>query len=330
MKGQVDMTTATDYINPLIVQRADPFIYKHTDGYYYFTASVPAYNLIEIRRAKTLAGLAHAAPRTIWRKHDSGPMSQLIWAPEIHYIDGKWFIYFAAAETTAFDKNGMFQHRMFCIECDNADPMRSEDDWIEHGQVKTPMDSFSLDATCFEANGKLYYVWAQKDPAIKGNSNIYIAEMANPWTLKTKPVMLTKPEFDWETKIFWVNEGPAVIHRNGRYFLTYSASATDENYCMGMLSVDENADLLDASQWHKAEKPVFQSDLDHDQFGPGHNSFTVAEDGQTDILVYHCRDYTEIKGDPLYDPNRHTKVQSFTWNDDGTPNFGKPVPYNYD
>ena len=324
------MTSSTDYINPLIVQRADPFIYKHTDGYYYFTASVPAYNLIEIRRAKTLAGLAHAAPRTIWRKHESGPMSQLIWAPEIHFIDGKWFIYFAAAETTAFDKNGMFQHRMFCIECDNPDPMRSEDDWIEHGQVKTPMDSFSLDATCFEANDKLYYVWAQKDPDIKGNSNIYIAEMANPWTLKTEPVMLTKPEYDWETKIFWVNERPAVIHRNGRYFLTYSSSATDENYCMGMLSVDENADLLDASQWHKSDKPVFQSDLEHDQFCPGHNSFTVAEDGQTDILVYHCRDYTEIKGDPLYDPNRHTKVQPFTWNADGTPNFGKPVPYNYD
>ncbi len=126
----------TVYTNPLIVQRADPYIYKHTDGYYYFTASVPAYNLIEIRRAKTLEGLAHAAPRTIWRKHESGPMSQLIWAPEIHYIDGKWFIYFAAAETTALDKNGMFQHRMFCIECDNPDPMRSEDDWTEHGQVK--------------------------------------------------------------------------------------------------------------------------------------------------------------------------------------------------
>ncbi len=159
--------TLTVYINPLIVQRANPFIYKHSDGYYYFTASVPAYNLIEIRRAKTLEGLAHAAPRTIWRKHKSGPMSQLIWAPEIHYIDGKWFIYFAASETTALDENGMFQHRMFCIECDNADPMRSEDDWVEHGQVQTGMDSFSLDATCFEANGKLYYVWAQKIQILK-------------------------------------------------------------------------------------------------------------------------------------------------------------------
>lgn len=318
------------YINPLIVQRADPYIYKHTDGYYYFTASVPAYNLIEIRRAKTLNGLAHAAPRTIWRKHESGEMSQLIWAPELHYIAGKWFIYFAAAQTTAFDENGMFQHRMFCIECDAENPMESEDNWFEHGQVKTGMDSFSLDATCFEANNKLYYVWAQKDPAIKGNSNLYIAEMENPWTLRTKPVMVSKPESDWETRIFWVNEGPAVIHHGNKFFLTFSASATDENYCMGMLTASDDADLLDPASWVKSDKPVFQSKLDIHQYGPGHNSFTIAEDDKTDVLVYHCRNYTDIKGDPLYDPNRHTCVQTFSWNEDGTPNFGQPVPYNYE
>ncbi|BBD15950.1 glycoside hydrolase family 43 protein [Melissococcus plutonius] len=323
------MIKSTDYINPLIVQRADPQIYKHHDGYYYFTASVPAYNLIEIRRAKTISGLAHAAPRTIWRKHENGPMSKLIWAPELHYINGKWFVYFAAAETTDLDENGMFQHRMFCLECDAENPMESEENWFEHGQVKTPIDSFALDATCFEANEKLYYVWAQKDPAIEGNSNLYIAEMENPWTIKTEPVLLSKPEYDWETKGFWVNEGPAIIHRNGRYFLTYSASATDENYCMGMLSAPDNVDLLDAKDWTKAESPIFQSDLAEHQYGPGHNSFTIAEDGETDILVYHCRDYTDIKGDPLYDPNCHTKVQVFTWNEDGTPNFGQPVTYNY-
>lgn len=317
------------YTNPLIIQRADPYIYKHTDGYYYFTASVPSYNRIELRRARTLEGLAHAAPRTIWRKHDSGEMSQLIWAPEIHYIDGKWFIYFAAAETKELDKNGMFQHRMFCIECDEANPITKEENWIEHGQIKTGMDSFSLDATSFEYKNVLYYVWAQKDPNIKGNSNIYIAEMENPWTLKTKPVMLTKPEYDWETRIFWVNEGPAVIHHGDKFFLTYSASATDENYCMGMLVASDTADLLDPNSWKKSSKPVFQSDLAHHQYGPGHNSFTKAEDDKTDILVYHCRDYTDIKGDPLYDPNRHTKIQAFTWDENGMPVFGKPVPYNY-
>lgn len=321
--------TNTDYSAPLIIQRADPYIYKHTDGYYYFSASVPAYNRIELRRARTIEGLAHAAPRTIWRKHDEGPMSELIWAPEIHFIDGKWFVYFAAAATTAFDQNGMFQHRMFCIECDQADPMGNEEDWIERGQVNTPIDSFSLDATTFTLNNKLYYVWAQKDPAIKGNSNLYIAEMENPWTLKTKPVLLSKPEFDWETKVFWVNEGPAVLHRNGRLFLTYSASATDENYAMGMLTCDDDADVLDAANWTKSTTSVFQSDVEHDQFGPGHNSFTVAEDGTTDLMVYHCRNYTDIKGDPLYDPNRHTIVKPFSYDDNGVPVFGKPVPYNY-
>lgn len=133
-----------------------------------------------------------------------------------------------------------------------------------------------------------------------------------------------------ETKIFWVNEGPAVLHRNGRFFLTYSASATDENYAMGMLTVADDVDLLDSKNWTKSAQPVFQSDLATHQYGPGHNSFTVAEDGETDLMVYHCRNYTDIKGDPLYDPNRHTLIKAFTWNDDGTPNFGKPVPYNYE
>ncbi|WP_025021135.1 glycoside hydrolase family 43 protein [Ligilactobacillus equi] len=326
------MSKELSYTAPLIIQRADPFIYKHTDGYYYFTASVPAYNRIEIRKARTLEGLAHAAPRTVWRKHESGTgeMSELIWAPELHYIKGKWYVYFAASHTTEFDENGMFQHRMFCIECANEDPMAGEEYWEEKGRVVTPMDTFSLDATTFEHNGDLYYVWAQKDKEIKGNSNLYIAKMENPWTISTEPVMLTKPEYDWETKIFWVNEGPAVLHRNGRFFLTYSASATDENYAMGMLTVRDDVDLLDASNWEKSPTPVFESDLEHNQFGPGHNSFTVAEDGETDLMVYHCRDYTEIKGDPLYDPNRHTLVKPFTWNEDGTPNFGKPIPYSYD
>lgn len=323
---------AEPYINPLIIQRADPYIYKHTDGYYYFTASVPAYNLIEIRRAKTLNALAHATPRTVWRKHKSGTgeMSELIWAPEIHFIDGKWYIYFAASHTKEFDENGMFQHRMFCIECDAEDPMESEDDWFERGQIKTNMDTFALDATVFKQNDKLYYVWAQKDKAIKGNSNLYIAEMENPWTLKTEPVMLSKPEYKWETKIFWVNEGPAVLHRNGKFFMTYSASATDENYAMGMLTCNDTDDVLDPNSWHKSKTPVFQSDIATDQLGPGHNSFTVSEDGTQDIMVYHCRNYSDIKGDPLYDPNRHTKVQPFTYDIDGNPVFGKPVPYNYE
>jgi GH43 family beta-xylosidase len=319
------MKTNYEYMNPIVIQRADPWVYKHTDGYYYFVASVPAYNRIEIRRAKTIQGLGFARPRTVWLKHNEGEMSKLIWAPELHFINNKWYVYFAATDTEELDENGMFTHRMYVIENDSENPMSPN--WIEKGQVKTNMETFSLDATTFQHNDLLYYVWAQNDPEIKGNSNIYIAEMENPWTIKGDPVMLTKPEFDWEIRGFWVNEGPAILKKHDRIFLTYSASATDENYCMGMLTAKSNANLLDPKSWIKSPQPVFQSDLENHQYGPGHNSFTVSEDGKEDILIYHCRDYTEIIGDPLYDPNRHTKAQAIHWNEDGTPNFGKPVPY---
>lgn len=305
--------------NPIVEQRADPWVYKHTDGYYYFTASVPEYDRIEVRRSKTIQGLGEAEPAVAWRKHEDGIMSANIWAPEIHFIDGKWYIYFAAAR-----KDAIFDHRMYVIENDSQNPL--EGNWVEKGQVKAAWESFSLDATTFEHRGQLYYVWAQKDPEIEGNSNLYIAKMANPWTITGPQVMIAKPEYDWEKIGFLVNEGAAVLKRNGKIFISYSASATDYNYCMGLLSADEDSDLLDPESWTKSPEPVFQTNEENSQYGPGHNSFTVSEDGSQDILIYHARNYREIVGDPLWDPNRHTRAQVFTWNEDGTPNFGTPVP----
>ncbi|ALS99757.1 family 43 glycosylhydrolase [Lacimicrobium alkaliphilum] len=305
---------------PLIPQRADPFIYKHSDGYYYFTASVPEYDGIELRRAKTLAGLAQADTRMVWLKPDQGSYSDLIWAPEIHFNQGAWYVYFAAAPSREI-KDELFQHRMYAIRCDADNPVTA--DWTFEGQIDTGIDSFCLDATTFEHQGELYYLWAQKGPGIRGNSNLYIARMSDPLTLKDEPVMLTKPELDWETRGFWVNEGPAVIKGHGRVFISYSASATDENYCVGLLYADENADLMDPASWTKLPKPVFQTNAEMKMFGPGHNSFTQSEEGE-DVLVYHARNYTEIEGDPLWDPNRHTFTKILNWDKDGLPVFGKP------
>lgn len=305
--------------NPLIEQRADPFILRHGDSYY-FIASVPEYDRLEIRRASTLTGLRDAQPAVVWRKPDSGPMSELIWAPELHLIDGSWIIYYAAAPTRAI-KDGLFQHRMFALECRDSDPLTGE--WHERGQVRTPIDSFALDATSFQHQGKQWYLWAQKDPAIPGNSNLYLAELENPWTLKTPPVMLSRPEYEWECAGFSVNEGPAAIRHGNRLFVSYSASATDENYCMGLLWIDADADPMQAANWSKSPRPVFTTHWLNRQYGPGHNSFTTAENGE-DILVYHARNYTEIEGDPLWDPNRHTRIKTFHWDSDGMPDFGTP------
>ncbi|MDT8719145.1 family 43 glycosylhydrolase [Clostridium sp. 19966] len=311
-----------EYRNPIVPQAADPFVYKHEDGYYYFTASVPQYDRIELRRSKTIQGLGKEKPTIVWRKHEFGEMSAYIWAPEIHYIDKKWYIYFAAAKVSDV-KSEMFNHRIYVLENSSANPLEGE--WVEKGQLKTNWESFSLDTTTFEHNGIRYLVWAQNDPNIRGNSNLYIAELENPWTIKGKQVMLSKPEYPWEIIGFWVNEGPAVIKKNGKIFISYSASATDYNYCMGLLSADAYSDLLDPASWKKAKEPVFTTNEQAKQYGPGHNSFTVSEDGKSDVLIYHARNYKEIDGDPLDDPNRHARAQKFTWNEEGMPNFGKPA-----
>ena len=302
--------------NPLIEQRADPWIYRHTDGYYYFTATVPAYDKLILRRAETLEGLATAPEVVLWEKHKSGIMGAHIWAPELHQIDGKWYIYFAAGSA-----EDIWAIRIYVLENESANPL--EGTWVERGQLKTDWESFSLDATTFEHDGTRYLVWAQHDPQLGGNTNLYIASMSDPWTLSSKQVMITRPEYDWEKIGFWVNEGAAVLKRNGRIFISYSASATDANYAMGLLTASQDSDLLDVSSWSKSSTPIFKSA--NGVYGPGHNSFTVSADGTIDILVYHGRSYEQIAGDPLHDPNRHTRVQQLPWNADGTPNFGEPV-----
>jgi GH43 family beta-xylosidase len=213
---------------------------------------------------------------------------------------------------------------MYVMESKLDDP-RDPAGWVLKGQIATEWDSFSLDATTFEHKGNRYLVWAQSEPEIDAGSCLYIAKMDTPWSLSTKPVRIANPTRTWETQGFKVDEGPAVIIRNGRVFLTFSASATDARYCIGLLTASADADLLDWASWVKTPTPVFVTNEQTKQYGPGHNSFTVAEDGVTDLFVYHARDYRNITGDPLYDPNRHTRVQPLNWNADGTPDFGIPV-----
>ncbi|MBM5607870.1 family 43 glycosylhydrolase [Listeria ivanovii] len=318
------MNKKATYKNPIVIERADPWVYKHTDGFYYFTGSVPGYQSIELRRAKNIDELGNGECLLVWQAPTEGPMSQLIWAPEIHYINERWYIYFAASDDEQI-RDQHHHHRMFVIENQQADPMNT--DWIEKGQIKTAFDSFSLDGTAFQHQNKLYYVWAQQDPRIPGNSNLYISEMENPWTLKGPQVLLSIPEFEWEKIGFSVNEGAAAIVRNGKVFITYSGSATDENYAIGLLWADENADLLNGYSWHKASEPVFVSSEKNKQFGPGHNSFTKSEDDQADVLVYHARPEKNKAGDPLDNPNRHANAQIFSWDEEGFPVFGEPTGY---
>jgi len=312
---------AEAYPNPLILQRADPHILRHTDGWYYFMGTVPEYDRLVLRRARTIAGLAEAEEKVIWRKHAAGPLGAHIWAPELHFLDGKWYVYFAAG---AAEK--IWDIRLYVLE--NSSPNPLEGEWIERGRLDTGWESFALDASVFGHRGRRYLIWAQKDEAIKGNTNLYIAPLATPTRLGGPAVCIARPELPWEQVRYWVNEGPVVLVRHDRVFLTYSAAGTGPEYCIGLLTADANADLLDPRSWRKHPTPVFATDEARGIYGPGHHSFTVAEDGVTDLLVYHARNFRDIPGDPLRDPNRNTRVQPIAWRPDGTPDFGRPAPEN--
>ncbi|KAK4033578.1 glycosyl hydrolases family 43-domain-containing protein [Parachaetomium inaequale] len=311
---------AVSYVNTLIQQRADPHAVKHTDGWYYFTATVPEFDRIVLRRAQTIQALQDAAETTIWRRKSSGVGSGQVWAPELHFIDGRWYIYVALGVAK------QWRIRAFVLEgTGSSNPLAAS--WAEKGLIKTNWDTFSLDASTFVANGTRYLVWAQQEPSRSDeNSSIMIAPLQNPWTIRGPAVAISRPTLAWERIGYKVNQGPYVLQRNGRIFLTYSASATDYNYCMGLLTATAGSDLTDPASWRKSPSPVFASNAYTNQWGPGHNSFTVSEDGLSDVMVYHDRGYRDIKGDPLNDPNRRTRVQKLYWKADGTPDFGVPVP----
>lgn len=330
-----------DYAAPLISHRADPYIYRHTDGKYYFIASHTdaghnldgryQYLYLILRRADTLEDLTDNSGRYVEKiiyerkPINGGTMSPHLWAPEIHYIHGEWFIYY----TTTISDQSSWRIRPHCLACTGSDPM--EDIWVEKGPIQTTVKGdiaftdFSLDHTYLNHNGKDYLLWAQKTNNI---SDIFIARLSDPWTVCTPAVCLTHPEYNWELHGFPVNEGPAVIKHNGKIFLTFSASGTDALYCVGLLYADETADLLDASSWTKCPYPVFQSNPATGCYGPGHNSFTRSTDNSEDLIIYHGRREERYlgKGDyqPLYDAGRNAYVGKVFWGSDGMPSFSVP------
>lgn len=138
----------TPYNKPFVLQRADPYVCRGQNGTYYFTGSYPAYDRIVLRASTTLDGLTDAPERVIWTRHESGPMSCHIWAPEMHYVFGKWHMYFAASE-----RDDIWKLRPYVLACD-GDPMT--DAWHELGQMQPcegddqSFRDFSLDATIFQ------------------------------------------------------------------------------------------------------------------------------------------------------------------------------------
>jgi GH43 family beta-xylosidase len=154
-----------------------------------------------------------------------------------------------------------------------------------------------------------------------GSQPMFIRPLSNPWTASGGRRVLTTPTLSWETVGGAVAEGGVVLQRNGRTFIVYSAShCSTPDYKLGMLEY-VGGDPLSSGSWRKFPNPVFQRSNAAGVFGPGHNGFFVSPDGTEDWIVYHANSSAGAG----CDMNRSTRAQRFTWNADGTPNFGTPV-----
>jgi GH43 family beta-xylosidase len=315
--------SAKSLTNPLLPVGPDPWI-EYKDGFYYYMNTTV--NNLTLWKTRSMSDLASAPKKIVWIPPPTGPYSHDIWAPEIHFLEGKWYIYLAA------DAGDNQTHRIFVLENSSRDPFQGT--WEMKGKVSDASDKWAIDASAFEDKGRLYMIWSGWEGDENGTQSIYIARLSNPWTIEGPRTRISTPEYPWEKvgdvdpKVLPgnpphidVNEGPEVLKHENKIFLTYSASACwTDYYALGMLTAVSGSDLLDAKSWTKSRQPVFLQSPEAGAYATGHNSFFKSPDGR-DWLVYHANS-SPGEGCGWH---RAPRAQPFTWRSDGTPDFGKPV-----
>lgn len=317
-------TAQKTFINPLLPSGADPWVTYH-NGYYYYTNSLQ--NKLVIWKTRNLANLASAQKKTVWVPPANTMHSKELWAPELHYLNKKWYMYYAADDG---DNN---HHRLYVLENASADPMQGT--WEFKGKLSDATDKWAIDGSVFTHKGQLYLIWAGWEGDQNGQQDLYIAKMKNPWTIAGKRVKISSPLYDWEKygdlhdagnpPHVNVNEGPEVLRHGDKLYLIYSASGCwTDFYALGMLTASAKSNLLDPASWKKSAVPVFKKSEENGVYAPGHNSFFKSPDGTEDWIIYHANSKPG-QGCGGY---RSPRMQKFSWNKDGSPNFGVPVKEN--
>ncbi|MEK3917916.1 family 43 glycosylhydrolase [Paenibacillus sp. FSL H7-0331] len=307
----------SNFYNTILQNGADPYAYKHTDGYYYYTHTTGGN--VTLWRSKTLTGIDAGDKVVVWRAVPGTMYSSNVWAPEIHYLqdaDGqyKWYIYFSP------DNGEGKNHRMYVLENTNADPMSGE--WKFIGKITDSTDRWAIDGTVLTVHDQQYFIWSgwASDQSGQGQ-NLYIAKMSDPKTISSERLQLSTPEYAWENTPGKINEGPQITIKGDTINLVYSANGSwTDYYCLGLITAKIGTDLMDLNSWTKRDKPIFSSA--NGVVGPGHHSLTTSPDGTEDWIVYHGARWDGAGW------NRSIRTQKFTWNEDGTPSLGEPVEPN--
>lgn len=253
----------------------DPWMIYH-NGFYYYVCAKDGLALY-IAKLEKPQDLQNAEFVCVYEAPENTPYSKELWAPELHIIDDKCYIYVAC------DDGKNENHRMYVLENGSSDPLKP---FSMHGKITDDTDKWAIDGSVFKYKGKMYIVWSGWEGDENVMQEIYIAEMSDPYIISSKRVSISKPELEWELHggVPLINEGPVAIIHDGQLFVTYSASGSWTNYyTVGILKL-VGEDLLDKTSWKKLEKQLVAPS--EDLKGPGHNSFTKI-DGE-DYIIFHA------------------------------------------
>ena len=300
------------FVNPLLDSGPDPWV-EQKDDWYYVTHTTG--RDLRLYRTKKMSDLRNAEFKVIWTPPATGMNSKQIWAPEIHYLRGKWYFYYAA------DDGNNETHRMWVLENAADDPFTGT--WVDKGELELPDDKWAIDGTVFDHGGKLYFLWSGWEGDVNVRQNIYICRLTNPWVAEGGRVLLSTPEHSWEKRggTPAINEAPQYLAHGNKRFIVYSASGCwTDDYTLGLLACNASADPMDPASWTKIASPLFEKDSTAQAFGPGHNSFFTSPDGSEDWLLYHAN---PAAGQGC-GGKRSVRMQKFTWVD-GMPELGEPV-----
>ena len=292
------------FTNPLTTQAAaDPWM-VFQDGFYYFTATLDPEGGLWVWKSRWLTEIDRGVKVKVWTAPPEGPRSRQIWAPELHFLRGKWYLYYTASD--GVDRN----HRHYVLESETADPQGA---YLDQGRVDPQFEAYAIDGSVLETpDGELYFMYT--------TGALQIAPMSDPCTVSGEGVTIARADLAWEHG--WL-EGPQALVRDGRIFIVYSAGHSAKvDYRLGLLTFTGGSPL-DPAAWVKSPEPLFEpySSADGCVYTTGHCSFTRSPDGSEDWLIYHAKDTAEYGFH-----GRTARAQPFTWKADGSPDFGRPLP----
>ncbi|WP_429962021.1 glycoside hydrolase family 43 protein [Enterococcus sp. AZ083] len=281
----------SDFTSIIDNDGADPWILQ-TEAFFYYTKTTG--NNLTLWRAENLSHVAAGEKKIIW---EMPAEFESIWAPELHYLDDRWVMYFAANRPSE-------THRMYALVNHQKDPYMGERQLEE---IKGMDDKFAIDGTVLEINDKRYFLWSGWEGYENVAQNLYLAEMASPTEVIGEKRLISEPEYEWEMRQTpLINEAPQVMIKDETVNLVYSASGSwDNDYALGLMTLDVADDPLERANWQKEPEPIFQQT--NTVYGPGHNGFAKSKDGSEDWLIYHAARWDHSGWD------RSIRLQKFGW-----------------